>query len=492
MRARLRQVVVVVGLLTTVALMTRVQLNHMAVSVGKRSLPSKKIPGADLMCTEHFLDVPLRYNDDNGERVTIFVRELVKASRANASMPYLLYQQGGPGFPASRPTIQTSGWQKSALEKYRVLLLDQRGTGRSTPVTCKNLAERKDAADYLTNFRADSIVADSEVVRELICNGTKISLLGQSYGGFVILCYLSTYPASLDRCIFTCGLAPVGVHVDDVYTATFARMEARNGRFYERYPDDVELVRDIVRGLDKEPRSLPRGGTLTARRFLQLGLLLGSGSGLEALHDLLEHAKTSSGGIDLDAPTFLLSVERAQEAFETNPIYWLLHEPIYMCAKTTPSDQGGDGLLSTSSSITPSRWSTERVQASLSQWNYKARLAKGDDPILLTGEMVYSWMADDYAWLRPLKDVANVLANKQDWGPIYDADVLRDSNVPCAALMAFDDIYVERTFSERVAALLGPRTKTWVTNEFQHSGLRDAPSVVFDRLHDMAKGDLTF
>ena len=70
--------------------------------------------------------------------------------------------------------------------------------------------------------------------------------------------------------------------------------QERNRRFYQRYPQDVELVRSLVAGLHAAPAPLPRGGTLTARRFLQLGLLLGSASGFEALHDLLELARPPS------------------------------------------------------------------------------------------------------------------------------------------------------------------------------------------------------
>ena len=41
--------------------------------------------------------------------------------------------QGGPGGGSPRPTSRT-GWLGAAVERYRVLLLDQRGTGRSTPL----------------------------------------------------------------------------------------------------------------------------------------------------------------------------------------------------------------------------------------------------------------------------------------------------------------------------------------------------------------------
>ena len=42
--------------------------------------------------------------------------------------------------------------------------------------------------------------------------------------------------------------------------ATYLRMQERNRRFYERYPQDVELVREIVSRLHEAPVELPRGG----------------------------------------------------------------------------------------------------------------------------------------------------------------------------------------------------------------------------------------
>lgn len=49
-----------------------------------------------------------------------------------------------------------------------MLLLDQRGTGRSTPANRQTLPLRggpAEQADYLTHFRADSIVRDCEAIR---------------------------------------------------------------------------------------------------------------------------------------------------------------------------------------------------------------------------------------------------------------------------------------------------------------------------------------
>jgi pimeloyl-ACP methyl ester carboxylesterase len=100
------------------------------------------------------------------------------------------------------PGSGTAGWVKVAFEKgYQVLLIDQRGTGLSSQISAESLNELfktdEEKATYLTHFRADSIVKDCEVVRkELTKDRSKedeqrITLLGQSFGGFCITTYLS-------------------------------------------------------------------------------------------------------------------------------------------------------------------------------------------------------------------------------------------------------------------------------------------------------------
>ena len=67
----------------------------------------------------------------------------------------LLHGPGGPGFESPRPT-ECSGWLKTALTSFRVVLMDQRGTGRSSQITVKNLAKigtPEAQAEYLSFFR---------------------------------------------------------------------------------------------------------------------------------------------------------------------------------------------------------------------------------------------------------------------------------------------------------------------------------------------------
>lgn len=53
---------------------------------------------------------------------------------------------GGPGFESPRP-CEASGWIKTAVSQYNVVLMDQRGTGRSSPITTINLHKRGSAEE---------------------------------------------------------------------------------------------------------------------------------------------------------------------------------------------------------------------------------------------------------------------------------------------------------------------------------------------------------
>lgn len=446
---------------------------------------------------EHLLIVPLvwgampRSGDgaNKGQRsISIFCREVWSAQRwpQPHGVPLLLYLEGGPGFPAPRPTLASPAWLRLALDDFRVLLMDQRGTGRSTPLTADTLAMLGSAehqAEYASHFRADAVASDCEALRLAVGGAdAKLTLLGQSYGGFCALSYLSRSPASIDAALLTCGLAPVGQRATEVYSKTFARMAERNRRFYQRYPEDVARVREIVRLLRTSPAKLPGGGVLTARRFLQLGLLLGSSTGFDALHYLLEYpfvdrnpsgAAGSAAGPRLSFE-FLRSVEMKQSAFETNIVYTILHESIY-------ADGQGEATA----------WAADAVLKQLAGSNFDVDAtlgARAEEPVYFTGEMVFPWMMEDYAALRPLKEVADILAAKADWPPLYNMERLFPTAVNVAALVSYDDIYVERQFSEEVARKLGDRCLVWVTNQYAHSGLRDDASV-FKRLLDMTRGD---
>ena len=74
-----------------------------------------------------------------------------------------------------------------------MLMLDQRGTGRSSPVGVLPGLTPQEQADRLALFRADAIVQDAEWIRREL-GVDRWSVLGQSFGGFCALRYLSAAP----------------------------------------------------------------------------------------------------------------------------------------------------------------------------------------------------------------------------------------------------------------------------------------------------------
>ena len=403
---------------------------------------TRHVPG--LVLTEHEVRVPLDHGDPDGPQLTVFAREV--GDPDGRDRPFLLYLEGGPGTEAPRPARHPTspGWLDRALQDFRVVLLDQRGTGRSTPVGAAALAGRtpQEQAAYLTHFRADAIVRDAEALRAAL-GSPPWSVLGQSFGGFTLLTYLSLAPEGLREALFTGGLPPIGRHPDEVYRATFARVQERCRRYFERYPEDRARV---VAAAELAP-VLASGDRLSHARLRQAGHLLGMSGGAERLHGILE--------LPPGSPAFAHDIE--VPPFARNPIYAILHEASYADGHAT-------------------RWSAQRTLPA----------AYAGDPALLTGEHVFPWMFEELGTLRPLREAAGLLA-EHPWPRLYDADVLARNTVPAAAVIYAEDLYVERAFSEETAAAVRG-LRPWVTSEYEHDGLRADGERILGRLLDLARG----
>ena len=421
-------------------------------------------PGTVL--TDHMFTVPLDHQRPDGEQIEVFAREVAPAGRRDSDpgLPWLLYLQGGPGFGSPRPFGRES-WLSRALDDYRVLLLDQRGTGRSTPAsrhTLARLGSPRAQADYLSLLRADSIVADAELIRRRLTGGQPWSVLGQSFGGFCTVTYLSFAPEGIAEAFITGGLPGLGATADDVYRVTYPIVADRNRRHYERFPMDADRARAVARHLASHEVIMPGGARLTVPAFQSLGRMLGAAGGSDTLHYLLEDA--FAGDVISDA---FLARAAAELSFAEAPLYALVHEACYA--------QG-----------TATRWAADRIMAEFGEFD-PAAAVDGDITLLFTGEMIYPWMFETDPVLRPLRDAAEELAARESWPRLYDPARLAASDVPAAAAVYFDDMYVPRHLSLPTAgAIRGLRP--WVTNEYQHDGLRLSNGGVLDRLIAMARG----
>ena len=91
--------------------------------------------------------------------------------------------------------------------------------------------------------------------------------------------------------------------------------------------------------------------------------------------------------------------------------------------------------------------------------------------------------------LRPLRECAELLAARTEWVRLYDPARLAANDVPVAAAVYHDDMYVDTADSLRTArAVRGLRT--WVTDEYEHDGVRAGGPRVLDRLLALARQEL--
>jgi len=101
--------------------------------------------------------------------------------------------------------------------------------------------------------------------------------------------------------------------------------------------------------------------------------------------------------------------------------------------------------------------------------------------------MVFPCMFDEIHALRDLKEAAHLLAEKEDWPPLYDLSKLNNNKVPVAAAVYYEDMYVNFNIAKETASQIA-RIRLWVTNEYMHSGIRDGGPHVFEHLMGLLNG----
>jgi hypothetical protein len=281
------------------------------------------------------------------------------------------------------------------------------------------------------------------------------------------------YPQSLAEVLMTGGLPPgilAPCSAEDVYRRTFQRVLGQNAKFYARFPAAGHRACQVVAYLMSQPNgsiTTPAGNTLSPRSFQLLGLhTLGFSHGLERLNFLLESALDPATGAI--SQRFMKDFDTAM-AWDTNPLYALLHESIYC--------QGAS-----------SRWAAHRVRETECKDEFDAVKALNEGkPIQFTGEMVFPWMFDEFKELRRIKAAAELIANETNWNNLYDVDVLANNTVAVAAASYFEDMFVDFELAQETARSI-KGIRQFVTNEYLHDGIKESGAAIFDKLLNMARG----
>ena len=422
-----------------------------------------RLPGMELI--DHTFTLPLDHAHPEGRKIDVFVREVRDLEPNSSEKPLLLFLQGGPGFRAPLP-IKKEGWLKRALSEFRVLMYDTRGNGLSTAVDHQTLVFEGDAqsqADYLKHFRADNIVRDAEAIRTQLSPGEPWSTIGQSYGGWCTMTYLSLHPEGLKECFVFGGVPGLDRTAKEIYQGTFPIVEERNRQYFEKFPMDKDRLVRLARHLQENDVRLPNGDRLTPRRLQLLGIKLGFAATAEEIHYLLEEAFVHAGGKEAVSHAFLKGLYTSIR-FDTNPIFAILHEAIYAQGSATS-------------------WACHSVQ----QDAYRHYDDFGD--FRFYGEMIFPWMFDEISELRGMKEAAEILAHYEDWPALYDRDVLSQNTVPTACVVYYNDMFVNAGFSRETIDYV-PNMQGWYTSEYEHCGLRSDGEKVFSRLIDLARGEV--
>jgi proline iminopeptidase len=230
-----------------------------------------------------------------------------------------------------------------------------------------------------------------------------------------------------------------------VYRRTFPRALAKNLEYQRRYPGDTATVSRIADLLTAEDVRLPDGDRLTVRRLQFLGNAFGMQHGFEEVHWVIDEAFAGSG--DGLSDTFLAQVKSTTD-FADGPLWAALQEPLY-----------GDPESGAT------RWAADAEHARHPEFAADAR------PLRFTGEAMFRWMFQEIRLLRPFAPAVDVLAERADWSPIFDRARLAANEVPVAAAVYFDDLYVDAGLQLETAREVGA-LQAWVTNEWEHDGIR--------------------
>jgi pimeloyl-ACP methyl ester carboxylesterase len=163
------------------------------------------------------LTVPLDHADPQGPGLDLSVAVQDTPSDEIRHRPVLLFLTGGPGQPGVSYAARFSRMMAPVLNRYRLVMFDQRGTG-STALNCPTLQQQMAETDLIPPTKAaveecSTILGDTrgdystaQTVRDIDwlrrALGVKtIAIDGVSYGTYVAENYAMTFPHRVDHLV---------------------------------------------------------------------------------------------------------------------------------------------------------------------------------------------------------------------------------------------------------------------------------------------------
>lgn len=202
------------------------------------------------------MQVPLNYHSTKDGTITVGFGWLPAAHPGHPPVRTIVAEEGGPGYPSTGTAPDYVAMLGARLlDANNLLLVDERGTGRSTPIDC-------------TAMEAIHIVTTSPAFLRTVrkCGDSLNHRFPRAGGGFVHASDLfSTANAARDmaRVIVTLGVGPVDLYGDS-YGTYFSQS------FLSRFP---KLLRSVTLDSAYEARDLSpwyRTTVTTARRAFDI------------------------------------------------------------------------------------------------------------------------------------------------------------------------------------------------------------------------------
>ena len=196
----------------------------------------------------------------------------------------MFFLAGGPGQAATELAAQINAGLREVRRQRDIVLVDQRGTGKSNPLTCTDADGQAMELDALTapddaaldayvgrclaglEGRADprfyttaNAIRDLDTVRAAL-GAEQVNLVGGSYGTRVAQQYAMAYPQHT-RSIVLDGVAPNDLVVGGEFAHTFedalslqSKQCAQDATCRDRFPTDLQAqLRGVLSTLQTTP-----------------------------------------------------------------------------------------------------------------------------------------------------------------------------------------------------------------------------------------------
>ena len=243
------------------------------------------------------LEVPENPQQPDGRRIPLNIAWLPASDKGTKAADPVFFLAGGPGQAATEYAAEVDAALRDVRKHRDIVLIDQRGTGKLSPLVCRDAngkplglsTDEEIDADALADYaarcakaldgRADprfytttQALADLDAVRAAL-GVAQVNLVGVSYGTRVAQQYAAKYPTHT-RSLVLDGVAPNDLVVGGEFARTFERaLELQSAHCQslptcrERYPRDLRTqLREVKERLKAAPVEVEFRDPSTAQR----------------------------------------------------------------------------------------------------------------------------------------------------------------------------------------------------------------------------------